>query len=139
MNELISRRMAQSAMFHNAARCLPVMHRAVSITGEKYNGTLLEEEFMRINGQQAMPLLLGPVAAQKLPYAHWNSLNDACAWASSARAFNVRYQSVMTQHAAAVGRLEESIPKMRQTATMQIMTLEHVARVDGISVKGDDK
>jgi hypothetical protein len=138
MNDIYARRLAQSAIFQSTSRALPSIYRATKITGEKLSGALIREEFMRINGHRSMPLLIPDCAAVRQQNSHWVSLHDSCAWAVSGRAFCVRNQTQFSQHAAAIGRLEVSVPHVRQAATMQIMTLEHVARSDGIATQSEE-
>ena len=133
MNDIYARRMAQSSMFQSIYKSFPVMWSATQITKEPLTGHLVQEELMRVNGHRAMPLLLPDVALCNVQNAHWNTLNDACAWAVSGRAFAVRNQTPLTQAAASIGRLEESIPAVRTITTTQIMTNVHLARCDGIA------
>lgn len=120
-------------MFCQAQRSLPLLWDATRITKEKLDGAFLREELMRVNGQRSMPLLVGAAAQFDCHLTHLNELQDACAWSESARACGVRYQTPVTQHVAAMGRMSDTISAARIAVTCQASFLETVARQEGIT------
>lgn len=133
MNDLIAYRLAQPSMFHQLMRMHGVMWNATQVTKEKLDTQFIFEEFMRINGRRAMPLLVPAAAAASRRETHFSNLVDHCAWAESARAYCVQHQTPLTQRAAAMGRMEETIAQTRSAATCQGIFNEHIARIEGIS------
>ncbi len=138
MNDLYARRLGQVAMFQQLYRMHPTLWSATRITGEKLDADFVLEEYMRINGHRAMPLVIPEVSTQKLQRSHWNDLHDSCAWATSFRAYTLRNQTPITQRAAAVARMEESLKVAKTGSSTQNMFLEHVARVEGLSTPAID-
>lgn len=120
-------------MFQQLQRMHGTLWAATQVTKEPLNYKFVEEEFMRVNGKRAMPLLIGAAADQNLHHSHWNHLADNWAWTESSRAYAVRNQTQFTQHVAAMGRMAETIQQARSSTTCQLMVTEHLARIDGIS------
>jgi hypothetical protein len=120
-------------MFCQVQRSLPLMWDATQVTKEKLDRHFVQEELMRVNGQRSMPLLVGAAAQFDCHKTHLNELQDACAWSESARAFGVRFQTPVTQHVAAMGRMSETISSARIGVTCQSSFLEVVAKQEGIA------
>ena len=133
MNDIMARRGAQRMMFCQVQRSLPLMWDATRVTKEKLDGRFVQEELMRVNGQRSMPLLVGAAAKFDCHKTHLNELQDACAWSESARAFSVRFQTPVTQHVAAMGRMSDTISSTRIGVTCQSSFLETIAKQEGIT------
>jgi hypothetical protein len=133
MNEIYAKRLARGMMFQQLMRTHGTLWAATQVTKEPLDYKFVEEEFMRVNGKRAMPLLLGAAASQNLHNSHWNHLSDNFAWTESARAFAVRYQTPLTQRAASLGRMSETIQQARTASTCQLLVNEHIARIEGIT------
>lgn len=133
MNDIYGKRFARTMMFQQLLRSHGTLWAATQVTKEPLNYKFVEEEFMRVNGKRAMPLLIGAAAQQDLHHSHWNHLNDNFSWTESSRAYAVRHQTPLTQHAAAMGRMSETIQQARSATTCQLIVNEHLARIDGIS------
>jgi hypothetical protein len=88
MNDIYARRAAKTMMFQQAYRSIPTLWNATRVTKEKLDGAFVAEEFMRVNGQRTMPLLIGDVSTQTQHNSHWVHLNDTAAWAECGRAFS---------------------------------------------------
>lgn len=133
MNEIYARRFAQTSMFHQLMRVHGTLWAATKVTKEPLNYDFVKEEFMRVNGRRAMPLLLGAAAGENLNDSHLAHLTEHCAWAESSRAYAVQHQTPVTQHVASMGRMRETITQTRTSVTGQTLFNEHISRVDGIS------
>lgn len=133
MNDIYAKRLAQTSMFHQIMRSHGTLWAATQVTKEKLDLPFVKEEFMRVNGRRAMPLLVGAAADENLNESHLAKLTDHCGWTESARAFAVQRQTPLTQHIAAMGRMTETINQAKTASTTQSLFNEHMARVDGIS------
>ncbi|EPY35084.1 hypothetical protein STCU_01258 [Strigomonas culicis] len=120
-------------MFHQLMRNHGTLWAATQVTHEKLDNQFIKEEFMRVNGRRAMPLLLGAAASENLSETHLNHLTEHCAWAESARAFCVQQQTPMTQHVAAMGRMAETVNQAKTATSAQTLFNEHMARIEGIT------
>lgn len=138
MNEIYGKRLAQSFMFHQLMRSHGTLWAATQITKEPFDTNFVKEEFMRVNGRRAMPLLIGASAEENLNDSHLAHLTDTFAWTESARAYGVQRQTPLTQHVAAMGRMAETINQSRSAATCQSLLNEHIARTDGLSSFDED-
>ncbi|KPI90818.1 hypothetical protein ABL78_0051 [Leptomonas seymouri] len=134
MNEIYAKRLAQTTMFHQIMRSHGTLWAATQVTKEKLDLAFVKEEFMRVNGLRAMPLLIGAAAEENLNESHLAHLTDHCGWTESARAFAVQRQTPLTQHIASMGRMAETISQAKTASTMQSLFSEHMARTDGISL-----
>jgi hypothetical protein len=133
MNYIFCKRYARTVMFQQLLRMHGTLWAATQVTKEPLNYQFVEEEFMRVNGKRAMPLLIGASADQNLHQTHWSHLADNFAWTESSRAYAVRNQTQFTQHTAAMGRMAETIQQARTATTCQLIVTEHLSRIDGIS------
>nr|CCC95976.1 hypothetical protein, unlikely [Trypanosoma congolense IL3000] len=131
MNDIYARRLAQAMMFHQLMRCHGTLWAATQVTKEKLDYNFIREEFMRINGHRAMPLLLGAAARENLHQLHLTHLSEHCAWGESTRAFIVRKQTPLSQHIAAMGRMSETINQVRTASTVQNLFNEQISCMDG--------
>lgn len=120
-------------MFQQLLRTHSTLWAATKVTKEKLDYKFVEEEFMRVNGKRAMPLLIGAAASQDLHLTHFNQLSDNFSWTESHRAYAVRHQTPLTQRAAAMGRMAETINMARNASTAQLLFSEHIARSEGIT------
>lgn len=132
MNDLIAYRLAQPSMFHQLMRMHGVLWNATQVTKEKLDTKFINEEFMRINGRRAMPLLIPAAAEEARRHSHLAHLVDHCAWAESSRAYAVQHQTPLTQRIASMGRMQETINQTRTGGTCQSLFNEHIARIEGI-------
>ena len=132
MNEIYARRASQALMMQQAQRMLPTLWQATQLTKEPLNGRFVEEEFMRVNGHQQLHLLVGPVANQRHQHSHWHRLHSTNAWADSARSYATSSKSPLTQRFADLGRMHDTIPSVRVSATAQNVVMEQIAREEGI-------
>lgn len=133
MNEIYAKRLAQTSMFHQLMRTHGTLWAATQVTKEKMDVAFVKEEFMRVNGRRAMPLLIGAAADENLNETHLAHLTDHCAWTESARAYAVQHQTPLTQHVASMGRMAETINQVKTASTTQSLFNEYMARIDGIS------
>ncbi|KAG8348485.1 hypothetical protein TRVL_00695 [Trypanosoma vivax] len=133
MNDIYARRFAQGMMFHQLMRCHGTLWAATQVTKEKLDFNFLREELMRINGRRSMPLLIGAAADEDLHALHLTHLTEHCAWGESARALAVHAQTPLSQHAAAMGRMAETISQAKMASTAQSLFHEQLDQMDGIS------
>lgn len=133
MNDIYAQRYARTMMFQQLFRMHGTLWAATQVTKEKLDYKFVEAELMRVNGKRAMPLLIGASASQDLHQSHFNHLSDNFAWTESARAYAVRHQTPLTQRAAAMGRMAETINQAKTASTCQLLLGEHMSRIEGIS------
>ncbi len=135
-NDFYARRTSQLLLFQNIYRAHGPMYRATQLTREALNGRLMREEFMRINGQRAMPLLVGAstIIAPELSNFAWDHLMGTQAPSTSFRAQVVQRQSPLSRHVAKVGLLRENTSVVRTETSMQVMLLDQVAWSEGVQL-----
>ncbi|EAN80412.1 uncharacterized protein TEOVI_000860100 [Trypanosoma equiperdum] len=133
MNDIYARRLAQATMFHQLMRCHGTLWAATQVTKEQMDYNFIREEFMRVNGRRAMPLLLGAAANENLHQLHLSHLSEHCAWGESARALAVQRQTPLSQRVAALGRMAETIHQVKTASTVQNLFNEQISCMEGIS------
>lgn len=135
-NDFYARRTSQLLMFQNIYRCHGPLYRATNITRETLNGRFVREEFMRINGQRAMPQLVGAssLTAPELNNFAWCHLLATQAPSLSYRAATVQQQTPLTRSLAKLGLLQANVPTVRAESVMQVMLLDNLARTEGVIV-----
>ncbi|CBH18525.1 hypothetical protein, conserved [Trypanosoma brucei gambiense DAL972] len=133
MNDIYARRLAQATMFHQLMRCHGTLWAATQVTKEQMDYNFIREEFMRVNGRRAMPLLLGAAANENLHQSHLSHLSEHCAWGESARALAVQRQTPLSQRVAALGRMAETIHQVKTASTVQNLFNEQISCMEGIS------
>ena len=133
MNDIYAQRLARTIMFQQLMRTHGTLWAATRVTKEALNYDFVQQEFMRVNGRRAMPLLIGAAASNDLHMSHLAHLSDNMSWTESSRAFTVRNQTPFTQRVASMGRMNETIPQVRAGSSSQALFLEHMGRIDGIT------
>ena len=133
-NDFYARRLSQSVMFQNVYRAHGPLWRATNVTREKLDGRFVEEEFMRVNGQRAMPLLVGAssLVAPRLSNFQWTHLLQTQAPSVSMRAAAVQHQTALTRQCAKVGLLQAATAQVRADSTAQSLLLEGLSRSEGV-------
>jgi hypothetical protein len=134
LNDMLARRMSQSLMFQNIARCHGPLWRATQVTREPLDGRFLMEEFMRVNGVRAMPLAIGPstTVAPVLSSFAWNDLIATQAPAVSARAEAVQRQTPLSRQLARGGLVQAPLAQVRADSMAQVLLLDSLARSEGV-------
>ncbi len=133
-NEFFARRTSQSLLFQNIYRCHGPLWRATQVTRETLDGKFVREEFMRVNGQRAMPQLVGAssLISPLINNFAWNHLLQTQAMATSAKAECVQRQTQLTRQLAKVGLMREPTAQIKNDSTMQVMMLESLSRTEGV-------
>ncbi len=133
-NEFYARRTSQNLIFQNIYRAHGPIWRATQVTREKLDGKFMREEFMRVNGQRAMPQLVGAsyLISPLINNFAWNHLMASQAPAISMKAECVQKQTQLTRQLAKVGLIQEPTAQVRADSTVQAMLLESWSRCEGV-------
>lgn len=134
MNDLLARHSAQNNMLYNLMRSHSTLWRATQVTREKLDKRFILSEFARVNGTRTVHVLIPASSTHLRRRTHWDSLNDNLSWAESMRALAVRQQTPMTSRFGDIGQMRETVTETKVVASLQSSALEHIARIEGITI-----
>ena len=124
--------MAQRTMPYSLMRGHGVMWATTNITTEPLDYKFVSEEFMRVNGNRRMSMLIPEVIDDNFRDSVWNQLIAHDSIFISERADSVQNHTSLTRKFSNMGRLSSSFPHTKSLATAQNIFLENMSKNEGI-------